>query len=352
MSRRGIALRAFISRHRTVLTSASAVTLAAIGAGVYLLISGTAPPRPGPAPTPTPTPSSVARAAPLRSPFTGKRVKALHKVLVVKIDNLAPARPQTGLTKADIVYLEPVEGGLSRIFAVFSSHFPPVIGPVRSARQEDIQLLRQFGRPAFAYSGAQPHLLRVVERARIVDLYDGIVGGYYRDPSRLAPHNLYAHTRTLLAEARHASVARDIGFRFGPAPAGGTRTKAFSVSYPAAAFRFTWSGSKRRWMVWMDGTRAGSTEGPQLSAATVVIQYCKVRPSPFLELRIAPPYATTVGRGKAVVLRNGRAYRTTWSRPKANDGTAFRRPDGKRMTFQSGQVWVVLAYGANSTMPG
>ncbi|HEV2258684.1 MAG TPA: DUF3048 domain-containing protein [Streptosporangiaceae bacterium] len=119
------------------------------------------------------TPAKPARAGSpaLLSPFTGERVSALGPVLAVKIDNLAPARPQTGLTKADIVYVLPVEGGLSRILAVFSSHFPPVIGPVRSAREDDLELLAQFGRPAFAYSGAQPKLLHVVEKARIVDLY-------------------------------------------------------------------------------------------------------------------------------------------------------------------------------------
>ena len=79
---------------------------------------------------------------------------ALGRVLTVKIDNLAPARPQTGLAGAGIVYVLPVEGGLSRFLAVFSSHVPPVIGPVRSAREDDLELLRQFGRPAFAYSGA------------------------------------------------------------------------------------------------------------------------------------------------------------------------------------------------------
>ena len=74
---------------------------------------------------------------------------------------------------------------------MFSSRFPPAIGPVRSAREDDLELLRQFGRPAFAYSGAQPQLLPVVERARIVDLYSGRVGGYFRDHARVAcKHNL------------------------------------------------------------------------------------------------------------------------------------------------------------------
>jgi hypothetical protein len=70
----------------------------------------------------------------LVSPFTGEPVKALGRVVVVKIDNIVDARPPTNLTSADIVYLVPVDGGLSRIVAVYSSRIPAVIGPVRSAR--------------------------------------------------------------------------------------------------------------------------------------------------------------------------------------------------------------------------
>src|SRR5690348_16781283 len=89
-------------------------------------------------------PSGAGCSAGRVSPFTGEPVTGRRPVLTLKIDNIVFARPQTGLTRADLVYLLPVEGGLSRILAVFSSRFPPVIGPVRSAREEDLQLLRQF----------------------------------------------------------------------------------------------------------------------------------------------------------------------------------------------------------------
>ncbi len=324
------------------------LALAAIGTGLALLANGhdiAAPAKHKPSPTPRATKSQ------LLSPFTGEPIKALHRVLIVKIDNLVTARPATGLADADIVYMLPVEGGLSRIFAVFSTKFPPVIGPVRSARADDIQLLRQFGRPAFAYSGAQPRLLPVVEHSHIVDLYAGIVGGYYRDPYRLEPHNLYARTKTLLAEAPHASLARNIGFRFGPAPAGGIPTKSFATSYPAASFRFTWSARRNRWLIWMDGAKATySTGRGQLGAATVVIQYVKVGTSRFIEWPgIRPPYAKSVGSGTAVVLRNGHSYRVHWSRPSQYQGTTFTLPDGKPMPFQPGNVWVVFAIGPGST---
>jgi len=221
-----------------------------------------------------------------------------------------------------------------------------VIGPVRSAREDDLELLRQFNRPAFAYSGAQPQLLPVVERARIVDLYAGLVGGYYRDYNRIAPYNLYANTKQLLAEARGASKAHDIGFRFGPAPPGGRARASASVSYPAASFTFTWSARKRRWLVSMDGAIAASTEGPQLSAATVVIEHTIVRTSRFLEQgRIRPPYAESTGSGTALVLRDGKAYQARWSRPNFRSGTTFTTLTGQPMTFARGQAWIVLVQG-------
>src|SRR5215471_14044680 len=317
-------------RHKTVITVAAVVVLAGF---VSALLAAC-----GHAPVPS-------HAHQLRSPFTGEPVRSLHRVLAVKIDNIVNARPQTGLTHADIVYVLPVEGGLSRFLAVFSSHDPPVIGPVRSAREDDLELLRQFGRPAFAYSGATATLLPYIQRtARIVNLYSGITRGYYRDTSRIAPYNLYAHTRQLLAQARGASKARDIGFRFGPPPPGGKATSSESVSYPAASFRFTWSADKDRWLVSMDGAPARTTDGGRLSPVTVVIQHTTVRTSRFLEYGKPPPYAESVGSGTALVLRDGKAWTTHWSRPNADAGTTFTTASGQRMTFTPGQVWVVLAY--------
>jgi hypothetical protein len=325
------------ARSKSVIVVVAVVVLAGLVAGALLALRGDREAKKASA---TPAP-----AAQLRSPFTGEPVPSLNRVLAVKIDNIVYARPQAGLGHADIVYVLPVEGGLSRFLAVFSSDFPPVVGPVRSAREDDLQLLRQFGRPAFAYSGATPALLPYIQRtARIVDLYAGTSGGYYRDNSRIAPHNLYAHTRQLLAQARGASRAREIGFRFGPPPPGGKVTRSASVSYPAASFGFTWSAAKGRWLVSMDGAPAVTASGARLSAATVVIQHTTVRTSRFLEYGMPPPYAQSTGSGTALVLRDGKAWTAHWSRPAANGGTTFTTASGQPMTFTPGQVWVVLAH--------
>jgi Protein of unknown function (DUF3048) N-terminal domain/Protein of unknown function (DUF3048) C-terminal domain len=313
---------------------------------VVALSSAAAPAQPSARPTlpphPQPAPTRVVSTQ-LYSPFTGEPVRALQRVLAVKIDNIVTARPQTGLQSADLVYVLPVEGGLTRFMAVFSSHVPTTIGPVRSARESDLKLLPQFGRPAFAWSGATPHLVPFIERANVADLYALQVNGYYRISSRVAPENLYANPRTLLKEAPSASKARDIGFRFGPQPAGGRATGSYSVKYPAASYTFRWSAKAHRWLVWMDGAPGLATEGGQLGGATVIIQYVDISTSRFEEYGGRPPLAESVGSGTAVILRNGRAYTVHWSRPNINRGTTFTLPGGKRMLFAPGQVWVVLA---------
>ena len=338
-------------RRSVALTALGAAVVVALAAGgiAYAMRHDTAG-KLASAPKPAPVHSTKPPPGPLLSPFTGKPVHRLKRVLIVKIGNTVPERPATGLARADIVYLIPVEGGLSRIIAVFSSHYPRVIGPVRSARQDDLQLLRQFGRPAFAWSGAQPQLVPVVEHSSIVDLYAATASGYFRTVDRVEPYNLYADTRTLLRQAPHASVARDIGFRFGPPPDGGRPRKSESVSYPAASFRFRWSPAKDRWLVWMDGSPAISTGAGQLSAPTVVIQRVVVGLSRFLEQGpMMPPDAETVGSGTATVLRNGQAFQARWSRPAAGGGTTFTTDSGKPMTFARGPVWIVLAYGPGSS---
>jgi hypothetical protein len=320
------------NRRKTIIAAVAAVVAMALTVGLFLT-SGTDQ-------NPADKPAATAR---MLSPFTGKPVAVLGPVLAVKIDNVARARPQTGLSRADIVYVLPVEGGLTRLLAIFSSDRAPVAGPVRSAREADLDLLRQFGRPAFAYSGATPDLLPVVAKARIVDLYSGRADGYFRDTGRASPHNLYAHTSRLLKQAHAASKAQDIGFRFGPAPPGGRAVTSQSVSYPAASLTFTWSAAQHRWLVSMDRAPAASTEDGQLSAATVVIQYTTVGTSRFLEYGTRPPYAQTTGSGDALVLRNGQAFQAHWSRPTADGGTTFTTVSGEPMTFDPGPVWIALA---------
>jgi hypothetical protein len=266
-------------------------------------------------------------------------------VLAVKIDNAPAARPQTGLDAADVVYAEQVEGGLSRLMAVYASKLPKAIGPVRSARESDLELLRQFDEPTLAYSGVQHKLLRLVDQAPLNPRPpDKVPAAYYRGTDNAAPHNLYLRPQRLMGSAAPGSAALTTGFRFGAAPSGGSPETSRTVRFPAARFTFTWSGSRQRWLVAMDGTPAVTAEGRTVAPATVVVQYVKVRTSKYHDvLGNNTPYTETVGSGTAKVLRDGRAFDVNWARPKATDGTRFTTADGTPMNFAQGQVWVVFA---------
>jgi len=94
------------------------------------------------APSSTSAAASTTTTPVARYPFTGLAVTdpstQNRPALVVKIDNHAEARPQTGLNQADVVYEEEVEG-ITRFFTVFHSQIPGPVGPIRSARTQEIE---------------------------------------------------------------------------------------------------------------------------------------------------------------------------------------------------------------------
>ncbi|MFD7749290.1 DUF3048 domain-containing protein [Streptomyces sp. NPDC059698] len=266
-------------------------------------------------------------------------------VLAVKIDNVAPARPHTGLEKADVVYVEQVEAGLSRILAVYGSAAPAVVGPVRSARETDLELLRQFDRPTLAFSGAQSRLLPVIERAPLVAVPPSEApGAYFRGPGRPAPHNLYLRPERIPFEAPGVDAVEALGLEAGPAPSGGEPEESRTVRYPSASVTFTWSAGRERWLVSLDGSPARTSEGGRLGAGTVVVQDATVRPSDFRDRSgNVSPFTETVGTGRAVVLRDGRAHDVRWSRPSGDADTVYTASDGRRVELADGQLWILYA---------
>ncbi|MFD5970534.1 DUF3048 domain-containing protein [Streptomyces sp. NPDC060311] len=313
-------------RRAALLTAAVAVSLAAAGctAGPGTKDDGRA--------SHAPRPERSHSAAPASGP-----------VLAVKVDNVRAARPQTGLEDADVVYAEPVEAGLSRLMAIYATKLPESVGPVRSARESDLELLGQFDQPVLAFSGAQSKLLPLIDEAPLrAEPADEDSAAYVRDPDRQAPHNLYLRPDELLRKPSGAA-ALTTGFTYGKAPAGGRAESSHTVRYPSASFTFTWSDSRDRWLVAMDGGPARTTDGGRLAPSTVVVQHVTVRESAFRDFRGSnSPYVESVGSGHAEVLRDGRAYEATWKRGAAEDGTTFTTEDGKPLNFAEGQVWVVF----------
>jgi len=288
-------------------------------------------------------------APPPTCPLTGTRpphgVVPHRPALAIKVENLPAARPQTGLNSADIVYEEPVEVFITRFIVVYQCQGAPRVEPVRSARLEDPDVLRQFNHPLFGYAGGVPKVRNKIRAAGIHDV-NFILDprDYFRDPSRIAPHNLYTSTSLLWKLA---------GPKAGPpAP-----VFTYSTTAPAAP-RESWvhlpfsdySDVYWRWNrphhVWLryDGTVPHLlSDGQQIRATNVVVQVVKVTLSQITDVNgVHSPFAHVVGHGKAYVFRNGRMVAGTWSRPSLSDVTTFKDAHGNVIPLEPGNTWVEL----------
>ena len=271
------------------------------------------------------------------------------EILVVKIDDTTAARPQIGLDRADIVYIEQVEGGLTRLAAVFSSEIPRLIGPIRSARISDIEILAQYGRVVFAYSGAQSKLLPVIGAANLNDYGAQRQSPtiYTRDESRTAPTNMVLRADLLLekvrSDGREIATSRSVGWGFGNLPDGGISIIDAKLSWPAASYELKWSAEEERWLVFNNGIPNMSASGIQHGSTTFLIQLVEIVPSEYGDkLGGVTPLSKTVGSGTGFVLRDGKYFPATWSRPDELSGTVWTALDGSELPFARGQVWIAL----------
>lgn len=304
--------------------------------------SATASDSPSPSQTASPTPSQK----PTTSPLSGRKKGVGTPVMVVKIDNTRPAQPHRGLTAADIVYVEPVEWGLTRLAAVFSTEIPGVVGPVRSARISDMEICAPYGNVAFVFSGAQTKLWPKIRAADWEQWsHDHDAYGFYRERGRVAPVNLMARPELILDKLDDVAVSKDMGLVFDAHRlAGGEKARRVTARWPNSTVQFRWNKAKNGYDVWMDGRPARATERPYVQrASTVIIQYVKEVDSGYGDkFGGRTPRVVTVGEGKGLVLRDGRAHRITWERSRKSKPTAYLDGDGNPIALDPGQIWIVL----------
>jgi hypothetical protein len=263
----------------------------------------------------------------------------------LKIDNTRAAQPHTGLREADLVYIQEVEWGLTRLLALYNSEIPEIVGPLRSARVSDIDLLRAFGEIPFAYSGAQSRLIPRLASSTFIDApATRVYSGWFDDPARRGPVNHMLTPQKILDVFPEAAVAKDIGFVFSDEPpAGGDPATEVSAQWGSSSVSFTWDPAQGDYIVGFDGAESRAAEGGAQRAATVVIQSVQQRDSGFGDRYGGiTPQVKSVGSGKALVFRSGKVWEVTWDRPDPEQGTRFILPDGSLMPFSIGQEWIVL----------
>ena len=270
-------------------------------------------------------------------------------VVVIKIDDTTYAHPQVGLQSADVIYIEQVEGGLTRLAAVFSSKIPALVGPVRSARISDIELLAQYGKVAFAYSGAQRKLLPVIASANLYDIGANKFGAqfYFNDPERVAPYAMMVRVPELLSEAKSHGISpatsANMGWKFGGSPSGLVPIESAHIAWPASSYDAIWSVKEDRWLLNHNGALNTDSTGYILGPKTFVIQIVSITDSIYKDkVGGVTPFSATVGSGNCYLLRNGGYIPCLWNRSSADAGTTFTDLAGQELTFEAGQIWFAL----------
>jgi hypothetical protein len=337
-------------------TSASRA-LGAAGLALALAACGGSGVRPAaahgsPSPSSSPSPSaSHAAAAPAVYPLTGLPVRntaAAHRpALSVKIDNIAPAMPQAGLNRADLVTDILVEGGLTRLMATFQSQDVTLIGPIRSARPVDADLLRQLNGGIFAYSGAAPGEIapsKAHSNALLI-ANDNAPQWFWRSSSRAAPHNVFSSTSRLYQAGRASGrklVAPPQLFTYGPTPAGARAAKGVTLRFsPNTSSAWTWNGTS--YVRTQDGRPDMVADGSRVSTTNVVVLSVTWHSTNIIDdAGNADPYVVVIGSGPATVFRNGVAIAGHWVRPSYRVPMKILDAAGHPIPLQPGRTWLEL----------
>lgn len=331
------------------------LAIACLGA-TTVLFAGCAAAEPMPTPSPTPSyTSTYEEPAPLVfAPLTGVPVDdpaaLAHSSLAAKIDNHWDARPQVGLEHTDVVFEELVEGGLTRYVAVWHSDVPAEIGPVRSIRPMDPDIISPFG-GIVAYSGGQN---RFVQLMRSTNVYNAIHGQrdtddvMYRTKTKAAPHNVIVKAPELIAmhpdippPVQQYSFAADLagstGAREG-APIAGVDLVFGGAAHPS----WRWDAASARWLRFQDAAADLDSAGGQLSAANVVIVRVDVTHG------LGLPKTELVGGGEAWVLSGGGIVHASWSKPDRLSPIRLIDDTGAVIRLAPGNSWFELVPNSGS----
>lgn len=303
-----------------------------------------------------PPPSTVKKTttttAPPVAPLTGiiRDDDSLnnHPALVVKIDNTPKALgKQAGINAADIVYIEQVEGGATRMAAVFHSTDADAVGPVRSARTSDYDIIKNLNRPLFAYSGANSGVDAGINASPLVNV--GVTkkqNAYSKRGSGVL--RFFASTKDLYEGETGTAPGPLFTFRPEGTPVSSTTAEAsagVNISYGGSSnTSVNWTPDGDRWLRTQSGKAHVDDGGNRVNPNNVIVQFVEYRSSGYVDVSGSPsPEAVLVGTGEVWVFSDGKLVRGTWTRPNPESITTLTDAAGKPITLAPGRTWIELA---------
>jgi hypothetical protein len=321
-------------------------------------------PQPTASPSPTPLPTPVLVPAPLDGVMVAPAVAA-RRPIAVMIDDLGPARPQSGFNSASVVWHAPAEGGIPRYMMLFQENVPNLVGPVRSSRYYYIAWAAEW-RSVYVHAGGSPQALATL-RAKghgqyVYNVDDFRYEGVYlwRLRTRSSPHNVYTDGPNLRKLAKVVgskdpaeppapvwSFAPDAAF--GVRPVGGT----IDVGYQANRIHYAYDRATNTYLRGVTGEakQVDAATGKRVAPKNVVIMLVHFGPLNDGHPNKKRLEADLIGKGTAWIATNGRTIKGTWRKDAITKSTRFFDAAGKPVTLTVGQTFVqVLQTGSKVTI--
>ncbi len=292
-----------------------------------------------------------------RMPLTGQPITDPSEVpdrpaQAVKIDNVGPARPQSGLNEADIVFEEIINDGATRFAAVFHSQGVDTVGPVRSGRHPDIEILEAFDHPLFVWSGGNGGVTYYIERSELVDLSANHTSGYYRRTGRRAPWNLYTSS-----EAMWSHTPADFSvppvvmpyLRPGEQITNAQPATTIEVTMDNIDVRWEYDADSGKYFRFQEGGEHMTETTGQVSTENVVLMMANYLQSP---IDARTPDAQVLGSNPVYIFTGGTVRAGSWLRFASTDPYQFfdNFTDLNEIGLQPGRTWVELPRNVEGTV--
>jgi hypothetical protein len=299
--------------------------------------------------TTTTAPVAVATCPLTGTPVPGGGVVPARPALAIKIDNYSAARPQSGLDKADVIFEEPVEGGITRYAAVFQCQEAPLVGPVRSARNIDIGILGQLGTPLLVHVGGINPVIANIDASPLVNIDLGNYGSLQVHPAgRVAPYATFSTTAQLWGTRPTMTTPPQPLFTYSAATPAGTAVSSVHIDFSGTS-DVTWkyNPSTHVFARYYNATTPDTlADGVQNSAANVIVQYVQISYGPWVEnseggLEVQADLYPNAS-GNVEVFRGGTEISGTWKRSALGSPTQFVTASGAQIPLQPGPTWVEL----------
>ncbi len=268
--------------------------------------------------------------------------------LAIKIENSAEARPQENLQYADVVYEEYVEAGISRLVAIYHSQIPESVGPIRSMRPMDKNIMGSYLGP-LVFSGAQNGFIYQNASAGIIQItQDRGDYGFYRTSDKAAPHNLHGYLSDFYEQAEDAPAPPaqwDFAYPEEYATAQAEGTKATNVSIIMSGWAHpSWDYDKKTGL-WMRSEWEQphvTTDGTQISATNIVILRVTIRTNTSGGGSGVPETLLAGYSGEGQLITGNKVVDIEWSKDDMTDPIELTTTDGEEVSLAAGQTWVEL----------